>query len=397
MEDAAAITIHFGVDGNSEEFVGGGWSVPLDRIRWMTGVVSELRLGEGLVRGGRGCDRDYIIELDLDPLRQPGGAAQRLTVSVNGILIGESMVAHAGRFGYRIPASALAGRQTTSVVIAHPDALRPCDFGRSEDTRLLSVSVERVRVRQVRAGASGRRIAGSGGMAFAKLQQIVGMTPEALMLMFDSLGDNCEFGLVQRRCGAEAFLSLTRFAGMELPTLLRALDAGMRDFGKALKIQVEIDGEGKPEFVVRETRYGVIFHTFRYQGEIEKEQLRAQELKRISYCAHRFVWDLKRGNKIFVVKRNVPLREDEILPLHAALSSYGPNILLWMVPADAAHASGSVEVVMPGLLKGFIERFAPLEDALDLKFDDWLEVSANAYQLSIADDGAAHFTAHIPN
>jgi hypothetical protein len=352
----------------------------------MTGAFSELRLEAGLVDG------EYIIDFNLEPfLRPPLLTSQRMTVTVNGILIGESTVAHGGRIGYRIPAAALAGRQTTSIVIAHPDAGRCCDFERSEDTRLLSFAVERVRISQIKCGTSARRIArigaicGSGGVALEKLEQIVGMAPDRFMLSFESLGDNCEFGIVQRRCGAEPFLSLLRFAGMELPHLLRALDAGMQDFGQALQIDVQQIGGGRPEYVVCETRYGAAFHTFRYQGDIEQELLRASEAKRLAYFAHRFVRDLKKGNKILVVKRNVPLRQDEIMPLHAALCSHGPNVLLWVVPADAAHAPGSVELVMPGLLKGFIGRFAPPEDADDLKLDDWLEVCANAYQLSLAD------------
>ncbi len=83
-----------------------------------------------------------------------------------------------------------------------------------------------------------------------------------------------------------------------------------------------------------------------------------------------------------MVKRQEPLRQHEILPLYTALSSFGPNQLLWMVPADAKHPSGSVKLVLPGLFKGFIGRFAPLDDAPDLLLEDRLEVCANAYSLA---------------
>ena len=36
-----------------------------------------------------------------------------------------------------------------------------------------------------------------------------------MLLEFESLGDNCEFGLVQRHFGAEP-ISLLRFAGFEI-------------------------------------------------------------------------------------------------------------------------------------------------------------------------------------
>ena len=43
-----------------------------------------------------------------------------------------------------------------------------------------------------------------------------------LVLQFESLGDNCEFGLVQRKAGAEP-LGLLRFSSAPLPRLVRAL------------------------------------------------------------------------------------------------------------------------------------------------------------------------------
>jgi len=374
------LTINFGADGNSDEFVAGGWSHTERPFRWMTGVESELRINQGLVDG------DYIIELDLDPfLKPPALRTQRLTVAVNGTVIGQSTVAHDGRLGYRAPAAALAGGHITSIVLTHPDAARPCDFGQSTDPRSLSVALRRLSVSRVREGASKGQISGSGGIALSELARRINMAPANFIMNFESLGDNCEFGLVQRRCGAEPFLSLLRFAGMELPTLLRALDGRLHEFGDPANVEIQLDDKPRPEYVVHEKRYGVIFHTFRYEGEIEVEGLRQSESKRLSYYARRFVGDLKRGKKIFVIKRNVALREDEILPLYNALASFGPNVLLWMVPADAEHASGSVEVVIPGLLKGFIERFAPHDDATTLMFEHWLQVCANAYQLSLAD------------
>lgn len=371
-------TIDFGAGGNCDEVVRAGWSDPEAGFRWMIGVESELRLDERFVDG------DYIIELDLIPLvRPPRLPTQRLTVCVNGTVVGQSTVAASARFGYRIPAAALSGRQSTSVLLSHPDAARLCDFGDSQEVRSLSLAVERLRVSRVADGVSGTYRGGTGGIPLSELARVVNTSPARFILNFESLGDNCEFGVLQRLCGAESFLSLLRFAGMELPALLHALDAGMQDFGDPANVEIYVDDKQRPEYVVREKRYGAIFHTFRYQEDIAAEQLRTTELKRLTYCARRFVGDLRRGNKIFVIKRNVPLREEEVLPLYAALSMYGRNVLLWMVPADAGHASGSVEGIMPGLFKGYIDRFAPHENAYDLSLDGWLDACVNAYQLSL--------------
>jgi hypothetical protein len=374
------LTINFGAEGNSADFVAGGWSVSERRLRWMTGTESELRIEPGLIGG------DHIMELDLHPFaRPPKVPSQRLTVAVNGTLIGGSTIANGGRFGYRIPAAVLADRASTSIKFTHPDAARPCDSGPSNDRRLLSLSIMRMRISPVRQGASQRFLVGKVGIGLKDLGQAVGMDPARFILNFESLGNNCEFGLVQRICGAEAFLSLLRFAGMELPTLLRALDAGMQDFGDAAHVEIRVDDKERPEFVVHETHYGVFFHTFRYADETQADRLHASESKRLAYCARRFIGDLQKGSKILVVKRNEPLQEHEILPLYAALSAYGPNVLLWVVPADARHTPGSVETVLPGLLRGYIGRFAPYENAPDLLLDEWLEVCVNAYRLARED------------
>lgn len=371
-----ATTVDFRKGGDSGQFTAAGWSDPESNFRWMTGEISELKLEPGLPNA------NYILELDLTPfVNPPGIMAQRLTVSVNGTVIAQSDVAIESRFGYRIPAALLADAPITSIVLSHPDAMRPCDVRDSTDSRLLSLAVTRMKLSPVRFGISGQAVAGRGGFTLEQLKHRLDMDPARFIAHFESLGDNCEFGLVQRGCGAEVFLSLLRFAGMELPTLLRALDLGMRDFGDPGQVEIRPDDKDRPEFVTHETRYGAYFHTFRYQDETRADLLHASESKRLAYCAQRLIGDLKRGHKIFVIKRNEPLREDEVLPLYNALGSFGPNTLLWVVPADSRHAAGSVEVVLPGLLKGFIRRFAPPEDAPNLLLEDWLEICAHAFEL----------------
>ena len=377
MTGGNSLTIKFGAEGSCEKFVGAGWAAPEDGFRWMIGVESELRLDI------RFDARDYIIELELSPfLRSPVVASQRLTVSVNGSVIGHSTVARGGRFGYRIPEAVLSDTGTTSIVLSHPDAARPDAFGQRNDARLLSLSVKRLNISGILPGPAGLHVDGTGGIALSGLEQIVGIAPDKFMLNFESLGDNCEFGLVQRRCGAEP-LGLLRFSNIRLPVLLRGMDVGFQDFGDRKNIEFRFENnKEKSEYIVHEKRYGMVYHTFRYRGEVDEKRLISSEPARLALLVRKFVEDLRCGSKIFVYKPNIPLLEDEILPLYAALNSYGRNVLLWLVAANTEHASGSVEQVIPGLLKGFVERFAPPENAHDLLLDAWLEVCVNAYRLS---------------
>jgi hypothetical protein len=76
-----------------------------------------------------------------------------------------------------------------------------------------------------------------------------------------------------------------------------------------------------------------------------------------------------------------PLSDEDANRLLAELRSYGPNALLWVETADAQHAPGSVEWRGEGLLKAYIDRFAPGEDAHDLSLDCWIAICREAYRL----------------
>jgi hypothetical protein len=374
---AAPLTIHFGAEGHCGEVVRGGWSAAEHGFRWMTGADSDLAIAAGV---GGDDGGDTLIEFDLFPfVRPPTLVSQRLTIAVNAVAVGHCRVALPARLGFRIPA-AVAGSGALSIKLGHPDAARPSDFGPGDDSRRLSMSVRRLRLSRLRPGASGRRMAGAGGLALPALETRVGVAPDRFMLNFESLGDNCELGVVQRRCGAEP-LSLLRFSAIELLTLLRGLEVGFDGLGGADDIDLRLDGAARPEYVVHERRYGLVYHTFRHEGDVDPARLLAGEPARLAFRVRKFLEDLRGGEKIFVVKRNDPLREEEVLPLVGALSAYGRNAVLWMVPADAAHASGTVEAVLPGLFKGYIERFAPYDNAHDLRLEAWLEVCANAHEL----------------
>jgi hypothetical protein len=110
--------------------------------------------------------------------------------------------------------------------------------------------------------------------------------------------------------------------------------------------------------------------------------MREQESARLKFLRRKFIEELEAGDKIFVYKFGSGVSEEEILPLYMALNRYGDATLLWVVQAERDRPTGTVEVVMPGLLKGYIDRFAPEENAHDLSFDGWLRVCANACVLA---------------
>ena len=71
--------------------------------------------------------------------------------------------------------------------------------------------------------------------------------------------------------------------------------------------------------------------------------------------------DGQEASKIFVYRGMHRLPKPLVLRLVAAMQAYGPTTLLWVELQDPDHPAGTVEWVATGLLKGYIDRFAPGE------------------------------------
>jgi hypothetical protein len=202
------------------------------------------------------------------------------------------------------------------------------------------------------------------------------------MQQFESLGQNCEFGLVQRRCQAEP-LGLLRFASAPLPNLLAALDMRFAGMGTPESVRVEMSSNGR-EFMVTDTAYDVVYHAWVDAGAMSVEELHQREVRRVPLLVRKLLEDLLSGEKIFVFKGMGALAEEVVFPLAAALRRYGPNTLLHVTLADAEHRAGMVEAKAPGFLVGYLDRFAPGDDAHDLALAQWVSVCRGAYRLAQA-------------
>lgn len=200
-----------------------------------------------------------------------------------------------------------------------------------------------------------------------------------LMLQFESLGENCEFGLVQRRGGAEP-LGLLRFSSTPLPKLLSALTARFEGLGRPDKIVVELSSNGR-EYMISDKTFGLYYHAWVLAGEKPPEDVHRREIRRLPYLTRKLVEDLTDGEKIFVYRSMVPLSQPQAMKLVQAVRAYGLSTVLWMELADATHPPGTVEVLAPGLMRGRMDRFAPGANAHDFSFDCWEKVCRTAHAL----------------
>jgi len=208
-----------------------------------------------------------------------------------------------------------------------------------------------------------------------------------LLLAFESLGDNCEFGLVQRAGGAEP-LGLLRFAAIyqpfeqKLERLVTALDCGFEGLGAPGTITFSLFGDpGEREYFVQETVYSLRYHSGVYEGEAPESELEQREVRRLAFLRRKLLEDLATGEKIWVWKCSATTSVDQVEPLLSALRRLGPNVLLWVVEAGPEHPPGSVERLGPDLLQGYAERFAPYEVATAIAPDSWFRLCRSAYRL----------------
>ena len=393
MATELELTIGFGATGNSSGFLAGGWAPAEPAFAWAVGPESLV-----VVPNVVAAD-EYILTLDVIPfVHTPELPSQRMIVSVNDVVVGSSTLSRPSLLGYRIPATLVDETGRLSIVLLHPDAARPEDFEESADRRALAFSVSEARLYRVTVDESAHRwrlppglmISGTGRYDFSARRRPdlarwvadrTGLDLPRLAMKFESIGENCEFGLVQRHCDAEP-LGLLRFSSTFLRRLIRGLDDGFAGLGDPDDIDPRLEGEAPREFMIHEKNYGLVYHSFVYEGERSNWLMREQECARLKFLRRKFLEELEIGEKIFVYKRNMPVSEEEILPLFLSLRRHGGNTLLWVVPAERDRPAGTVEVAMPGLLKGDIDRFAADENAHDFSFDGWMRVCANAYTLA---------------
>ncbi len=382
-----SVHIVFGAGGNATSVTRGGWSAPEDGYIWTAGTSSALALPLSAEAAS------HALQIELAPFVYAGRlGAQLLVIAVNGVAATPIAVSDHAVVTLDIPSEVTTARDALDVAFELPDAARPRDVSGVDDDRALGFSFRQLLLRPVgpasvvpNGNGTGSRDAAPAALAGPQqaapkavphlLPGAPDMPASALMLRFESLGENCEFGLLQRRCGAEP-LGLLRFASAPRDKLLRALRARFVGFGAPDKTVIELSKAG--EYMVQDLAFGMNYHAWVKAGEQAPEDIHAREMKRVPFLVRKLIADMTEPEKIFVYHGMDPLTDEEASDLAAAIRTYGPGTLLWVELADDAHPVGTVIRVGEGLLKGFVDRFAPGENAHDFSVEAWVAVCRNA-------------------
>lgn len=170
-----------------------------------------------------------------------------------------------------------------------------------------------------------------------------------LMLRFESLGADCQFGSVQRLCGVEP-LGLFRFMASSINNLIALLE-------------VELDGFLSPEDLGLTVRSGDYMtfsrryddfaaHTAASAATQDPATVAARQSKKAAYLKTRFLADWQAAARIYVYCGLADAASLEAL--HAALRRRSDCWLLFVTVAERPEDRGRVERLAPGLLRGFL-------------------------------------------
>lgn len=198
---------------------------------------------------------------------------------------------------------------------------------------------------------------------------------------FESLGDNCEFGFVQRMNGIEPG-GLLRWA-ISFPDILTANIANGFDclyqfdnLTPHTPAMVSDAGTGLKFHSKLKSQNGVFI-----EDEAPRRVVHAEEAAKIGYLRDKLLQLLASGRKHFIYKHNHGVSAGQAAQMANAIAAHGPAQLL-IVHQDSDPLKASVvERAWDNLFFGYLPAFAPYAAATDFDLVAWMKLLENAAQV----------------
>jgi hypothetical protein len=326
--------IAFGAGGNSDAHVLDGWAEPELAHRWTLGRQSRLRLA--LDDPGPDC---LLVVTATPCLYPPALAAQIVMVAVADRLLATVRIAGLRVMSFRLPAGLRGGELVLS--FSHLGCALPRAPEQTRRGQPLGLMVHSVRVFRLAVHEEGTAPRGRPPPPADRA---------ALATRFESLGQGCQFGLMQRWCGAEP-LGLLRFVDTTTAMLVEGLASAFDGVDDAAQLELRHTADAEPRLAWRQRRYNLMYDTRLKVADTDAARLRRSQARRLGFLRRKFFEDVAAAQKIFVLTRGNCLTEPEALAVHAALGLHGEATLLWTVFGDPGRA-GQVDRLGPGFLRG---------------------------------------------
>jgi hypothetical protein len=380
----------FGKAGTAKPFLGEGWHAGVDNF------TSTVRSNAQLTLPAPRAPGFHAIRLDASPVMVPGEDPKRnVTVLLDGIVVGQFNLRKASNWVLPLPRE-LTERQDV-LRLNFTLLARPCeDSDSSKDMPPPGIAVSSVSIFQLpttfasaeclRAEEAGilRPIATSGKFLSddatvlpTAIKAVSGLDPVTLTRGFESLGINHEFAIVQRKLGADV-LNLFHFCEGTLADLTWALADDLMAASDPDIVAIGACETSPLAYVLTVPPYNLRWRMFGHDDDADRDGSRRANAITLGYLRRKFYEGLRSGRKIYVLARERSIPASEAAALLMELSRTAEATLLCVEEATDDHAPGEVELLMPGLMRGYIERFAPETDADAVDLANWLRMLANA-------------------
>ncbi len=375
MKNTIVTTLTFGHDGDAQSAQLHGWSSAGGQ-----GFTPTVGTESALVLPRPEAPFGFFIELRLHAfLNNEGAAGQRMLLRLDDRPIGNVTLQRPAVFAFFVSGPSTAGGQM-NLTIEHPDAARP-----GKDRRERSLAFHRLRIMRLDEPLTDAkpRMAAMPfppGDPIANVQSLLGISARDLVMSFETLAGHCHFGLLQRVCGAEP-LNLLRFAGARVMTSIDGLDNAFAGIGEEITPRLTVRGH---QWMIDDRKYNLSYHTFLSPTKVTAEGIIEQEQRRVRFLHRKFLEDLRAAPKIFVCAGRLGVVREEALALFLALGRQSPAWMLWVDDAPDRERAGIVEHLLPGLLRGTMDRSAEADEGSHIPIAGWLTLLANAWALRLA-------------
>lgn len=194
------------------------------------------------------------------------------------------------------------------------------------------------------------------------------LTDKELVERFESLGHDCEFGLLQRAFGAEP-MGLMRWGGTHVVYLIEMLERNFAGLGDPASCEIV---ESKGELYLVDRRYHLTRHTFtKPTPDVDHAKLFQQHLSFFDFLKKAFVETLEDGELMFVFKDFDNMGRDMVLELSRALRRYGPAKVMVVHQHGIEGAAPTLELVSEHAWLGHIDRFGQRDGAWQISRESW--------------------------